>query len=178
MLEVRAKEKIAASYFKVFIDRADSNGMVHPQILTSEARSGRMSYPHVRHCRHCPRTTRPGCAAWSCPATDDERLITSDWDQIEMRLAAILSKDEGLLQAFRDADASGGDFFTSMGAQIYHEPGFTKKDPRRRIVKNAMYGSLYGAGPAKVAVTAKISLAEAVDDARRHLHARTPGCGV
>jgi DNA polymerase-1 len=160
MLEVRGKEKIAASYFKVFIDRADSNSMVHPQILTSEARSSRMSIRSPA-LQTLPKDDSAGVRGVVMPRTPDERLITSDWDQIEMRLAAILSKDEGLLAAFRDADANGGDFFTSMGADIYHDPSFTKKDPRRRVVKNAMYGSLYGAGSAKIAVTAKISLAEA-----------------
>jgi DNA polymerase I len=160
ILEVRSKEKIAASYFKVFIDRADSDGMVHPQILTSEARSSRMSIRQPA-LQTLPKDDSAGVRGVVLPREDDERLITSDWDQIEMRLAAIFSKDEGLLQAFRDADATGGDFFTSMGADIYHDPGFTKKDPRRRIVKNAMYGSLYGAGAIKIAATAKITLPEA-----------------
>jgi DNA polymerase I len=161
MLEVRAKEKIAKSYFKVFIDRADSDGMVHPSILTSEARSGRMSIRSPA-LQTLPKDDSVGVRGTVLPRCSQERLVTSDWDQIEMRLAAILSKDAGLLQAFRDADRDGGDFFTSMGADIYREPGFQKSDKRRRIVKNAMYGSLYGAGPAKVAITAKISLAEAV----------------
>jgi DNA polymerase-1 len=162
MLAVRSKEKMASSYFKVFIDRADSNGVVHPQILTSEARSSRMSIRQPA-LQTLPKDDSAGVRGVVMSREDDEDLFTSDYDQIEMRIAAILSQDQGLMKVFRDADASGGDFFTSMGSQIYHEPGFIKKDPRRRIVKNAMYGTLYGAGPAKVAVTAKISLAEAIE---------------
>lgn len=160
ILDVRSKEKIASSYFKVFIEHADADGVVHPQILTSEARSSRMSIRKPA-LQTLPKDDESGVRGVVMARADDEDLLTSDYDQIEMRLAAVFSKDAGLLQAFKDADATGGDFFTSMGAQIYREPGFTKKDRRRRIVKNSLYGSLYGAGAVKIAATAKIPLTEA-----------------
>lgn len=157
---VRDKEKIAKSYFSVFIDRADSNRLVHPQILTSEARSGRMSI-RAPALQTLPKDDSAGVRSVVLPRTDDEALISSDWDQIEMRLAAVFSKDPGLQQAFIDADATGGNFFVNMGAMIYQDPTFAKSDPRYRIVKNAMYGSLYGAGAVKIAATAQIGIPEA-----------------
>jgi DNA polymerase I-like protein with 3'-5' exonuclease and polymerase domains len=102
-----------------------------------------------------------GVRAVVLPRNSGELLISSDYDQIEMRLAAIFSRDPVLMQTFRDADASGGDFFTAMGQQIYHDLAFTKSDPRRGTIKSTMYGMLYGAGAVKIALTAKITAAEA-----------------
>ena len=157
---VRDREKIAKSYFSVFIDKADINGVVHPQILTSEARSSRMSIrgPALQT---LPKDDSAGVRSVVLARTDDEALISSDWDQIEMRLAAVFSKDAGLQQAFIDADATGGNFFVNMGSMIYQDPTFSKSNPLYRIVKNCLYGSLYGAGATKIAATAQIAPTEA-----------------
>ena len=45
-----------------------------------------------------------------------------------------------------EADATGGDFFTIMGREIYADPAFRKADKRRGLVKNTIYGKAYGAG--------------------------------
>jgi DNA polymerase-1 len=59
--------------------------------------------------------------------------------------------------AFRDADATGGDFFVGLGKQIYNDENFSKKDPRRGLVKGTMYGSAYGSGIQKMAETAGVT---------------------
>jgi len=83
-------------------------------------------------------------------------LVSSDWSQIEMRLMAHFSQDPRLAQAFRDADASGGDFFVELGKEIYADASFTKEDKRRGLVKNTLYGAAYGAGVTKMAETAGV----------------------
>lgn len=83
-------------------------------------------------------------------------LITTDFAQIEMRLLAHFSKDKDLQQAFRDADASGGDFFVEVGKSVYSDPGFQKSDKRRGLIKNVSYGLAYGAGTAKMAESAGV----------------------
>lgn len=160
MVAVRYKEKLAASYFDTFIERADGNGLVHSQILTSEAKTGRMSIRNPA-LQTLAKGDAAGVRAVVLPRNSGELLISSDYDQIEMRLAAIFSRDPVLMQTFADADASGGDFFTAMGQQIYHDLAFTKADPRRGTIKSTMYGMLYGAGAVKIALTAKVPLHEA-----------------
>lgn len=90
------------------------------------------------------------------PRQGDQWLISTDLDQVEFRIFAHLSQDEGLLNTFRTADATGGDPFTEIGKQVYSDPNFTKKDPRRGLVKSTIYGRLYGAGVAKMAQTAGV----------------------
>jgi DNA polymerase-1 len=72
-------------------------------------------------------------------------FITIDAAQIEMRLAAALSEDEGLIQAFYEADHGGADFYSGVAGQLFGET-VAKSDPRRQAVKTMSYAKLYGAG--------------------------------
>jgi len=90
------------------------------------------------------------------PRHDGEVFVTADLDQVEFRLMANFSEDPKLMQLFLDADASGGDVFTSIMRQVYKNDGLQKSDPRRKLIKGYVYGSLYGAGIAKQALTAGV----------------------
>jgi DNA polymerase-1 len=100
--------------------------------------------------------------------------MSCDLEQVEARVFSCLSKDEGLIELFNYCDSSGEDFFTQIGRQVYSEPGMTKEDKRRQLLKNMMYGRLYGAGNEKMAITAGVpaSQMKAVNDS---FDARFPG---
>jgi DNA polymerase-1 len=156
ILAIRRREKLASSYFDTFIERADADSLVHASILPSEAKTGRMQIRNPA-LQTLPKDGASGVRNVVLPRREGEALITADYDQIEMRLAAVFSRDAGLIKTFEEADRIGPDFFTAMGRQIYHDPLMEKGDPRRHKIKSTMYGTAYGAGPNKIAVTAKIS---------------------
>lgn len=160
ILALRGNEKLANSYFGNFIDFSDANGFVHAQINTLSARTGRMSITGPA-LQTLPKRGSSIVRDVVLPRYDDHVLVSSDYSQIEQRLIALASGDEQLIEAFRVADSTGGDFFVEMGKIIFRDPDFQKTDKRRGITKNCMYGMSYGAGPAKLAVTAGISVAEA-----------------
>lgn len=177
VLRYRKLTKIAGSYLESFVELADHDGLVHASIETLAARTGRMSIrrPGLQ------TLPKPGESAESrvvrravIPNNDGDALISSDLNQIEMRLAGVESLDPGLIAAFEHADSTGEDFFAAMGAIVYREPDFQKSDPRRKIVKNTMYGMLYGAGPPKIAATAGITVDEA-RNARSSILSAFPG---
>ncbi|MFI9309121.1 DNA polymerase I [Streptomyces triculaminicus] len=69
-----------------------------------------------------------------------ESLMTADYSQIELRVMAHLSEDEGLIEAF----ASGEDLHTTVASQVF---GVAKDevDPEmRRKIKAMSYGLAYG----------------------------------
>jgi DNA polymerase-1 len=67
-------------------------------------------------------------------------LLTADYSQIEMRIMAHLSEDQGLIEAFR----SGMDFHTVMAARVFAtDPGEITGEMRSRI-KAMNYGLAYG----------------------------------
>ncbi|MBL4644615.1 MAG: DNA polymerase I, partial [Candidatus Pacebacteria bacterium] len=69
-------------------------------------------------------------------------LVALDYSQIELRIAAILSRDEKLLSVFRD----GGDIHAAVAAQVF-DVAVEKVDAEmRRQAKVINFGILYGMG--------------------------------
>jgi DNA polymerase-1 len=67
-------------------------------------------------------------------------LLTADYSQIELRIMAHLSKDSGLIEAFR----TGEDLHTTMAARVFDvAPDAVDAEMRRRI-KAMSYGLAYG----------------------------------
>jgi DNA polymerase-1 len=154
ILGVRSAEKMGNSYFKNFLEM-NTDGIVHPSIKTMGARTGRMSVinPALQTIPRGDATVRDAFI----PRRAGEVIISCDYSQVEMRLLAHFSRDPVLQNAFREADATGGDFFVGLGKQIYGDPDFSKKDPRRGLVKGTLYGSAYGSGIQKMAETAGVT---------------------
>lgn len=154
VLSTRKADKLAGTYFRNFLNYA-RDGLLHPNINTLAARTGRMSVtqPALQTLNKGDSTVRNAFI----PRNEGEGILRADYEQVEMRLIAHFSEDVNLIAAFNEADATGGDFFTVIGKQIYG-PGFTKADKRRGLVKNVMYASGYGAGIPKIAATAGVPL--------------------
>ncbi len=86
-----------------------------------------------------------------------EALLTADYSQIEMRLMAHLSEDEGLIEAFN----SGEDLHTTVASRVFGvEPSEVDPEMRRKI-KAMSYGLAYGLSPFGLAQQLAITPAEA-----------------
>jgi DNA polymerase-1 len=171
---MRKNAKIASTYFANLVETArlyDGGYYVHANIRTLGARTSRMSIsdpPLQQLPKSSPLVRR------AFIPRHGRKIISTDYSQIEMREMAHFSEDAGLVEAFRHADATGGDFFVEMGKQIYSQPDFQKKDKRRGLVKNTMYGSAYGAGVAKMAESAGVLVTE-MEPVVRQIAATFPG---
>lgn len=152
--DVRAAEKMSNTYFKNFLEM-NNDGVVHPSVKTMGARTGRMSVTDPA-LQTIPKDDKFGVRGAFIRRNPGEILISCDYSQVEMRLLAHFSGDAALQAAFREADATGGDFFVSIGRQIYNDPNFSKKDKRRGLMKNVMYGAAYGSGIQKMADAAGV----------------------
>ena len=69
-----------------------------------------------------------------------ECLMTADYSQIEMRIMAHLSEDEGLIEAFR----SGRDFHSITAARVFDLPADDIGTEQRAKIKAMNYGLAYG----------------------------------
>lgn len=156
-LNQRKADKLASSYFLNFLEGND-NGVLHPQIKTLAARTGRMSItdPALQTLPSNDPTVRHAFI----PRGEDQGIVSSDLDQVELRLMASFSNDKNLIELFNEADRSGGDVFTSIMRDVYRDKTLVKSDPRRKHIKSSVYGGLYGAGVAKRALTAGVSTAQ------------------
>lgn len=164
-LAVRRDEKIAGSYLENFVDMKDGDDLVHASIETLAARTGRMSVrdPGLQTLPKPALESEYRVVREAVVSRPDHALVSCDFDQIELRIAASLSRDEGLIEAFKVADSGDTDFFTALARGVYHDPDLVKKDPRRDRIKTLCYASLYGASVRRMAIAAGVSLDEMHD---------------
>ena len=154
VLAARKSEKLAQSYFRNIVDM-QIDGLLHPSINTLAARTSRMSItdPALQTLPKRDKLVRKAFI----PRNEDEVIMSCDLEQVEARVFSCLSGDTGLIDLFNFCDSTGEDFFTQIGREVYSEPGMVKEDARRQLLKNMMYGRLYGAGNAKMALTAGVA---------------------
>jgi DNA polymerase-1 len=125
------------------IPLVDSAGRIHTTLSQTVAATGRLSSQEP-NLQNIPVRTAEGRRIRSAFIAGDDYsgLMTADYSQIEMRIMAHLSQDEGLIAAFN----SGEDLHTTMAALVFSvEPTAVDADLRRRI-KAMSYGLAYGLG--------------------------------
>ena len=86
-----------------------------------------------------------------------ETLLTADYSQIEMRIMAHLSEDEGLIEAFN----TGEDLHRFVGSRIFGVAPSEVTTAMRSKVKAMSYGLVYGLSEYGLAKQLRISNAEA-----------------
>lgn len=84
-------------------------------------------------------------------------LMTADYSQIEMRIMAHLSRDDGLIEAFN----TGEDLHSFVAARAFGVPIDEVTGELRRRVKAMSYGLAYGLSAYGLAAQLKISTEEA-----------------
>ncbi len=171
VLGVRHIDKVIGTYLEGFLEKADSDDLVHASIHPMAARTGRMSItdPALQTLHRDDKVVRG-----SFIPREGHVFISCDADQVELRCAAILAKDQGLIEAFHEADQPGGlDFFSGVASQLFNDT-VRKGDPRRQVTKNMSYCYIYGGGLEKMALTAGVSI-EQMKPIREAFMKRFPG---
>ena len=130
-----------------FLAAADPAGRVHPQVNTLRAKTARMSItsPALQTLKkHDPRLRR-------CFVADPGHvLISCDFSQVEIRVAAALADDPTLKRVI----TSGTDIHDATATLMYGQ-GFT--DEQRTISKRATFGTIYGGGARALASQTGVS---------------------
>jgi DNA polymerase-1 len=117
------------------------DGRIHTTYLQTIAATGRLSSTDP-NLQNIPIRTDEGRRIREVfiVGPDHESLLTADYSQIEMRIMAHLSGDEGLIEAFR----SGEDLHRFVGARVFAvEPADVTAAMRSKI-KAMSYGLAYG----------------------------------
>lgn len=153
--KVRKADKMINTYFQNFRDKTTSDGRLHASIHPCAAKTSRMSIsdPSLQNLPTDDELVRAAVIA-----EEGHTLISCDYNQLEMRLAAHFSNDQNLIDTFAKADGPGGQpFFLEVAADVFQEQ-ITKSDKRYGLTKNVGYGYLFGAGLDKMAATAGVSV--------------------
>ncbi|GAA2011239.1 DNA polymerase-1 [Nakamurella flavida] len=133
---------------------------IHTTYQQTVAATGRLSStdPNLQNIPVRTQEGRQIRRAFIAPAAD-WTLLTADYSQIEMRIMAHLSQDEGLITAFR----SGEDLHTFVAMRAFGIPAEEVTPERRRRIKAMSYGLAYGLSAYGLSGQLKISVDEAKD---------------
>ena len=124
------------------MEHQDPDGYIRASYLQLGADTGRMSCRNP-NLQQVPRDSGFRKAA---RAKDGYVFVVADFGQMELRLAAAVSKDPIMIDAFqRDID-----LHTLTAEAIYPEPtdDEAEQKARRQVAKSANFGLLYGSGAA------------------------------
>lgn len=140
-----------------FLECADPAGYVHPDMNTLRARTARMSVtdPPLQTLRK-PSDKDPGSGRLRhCFMADPGHvLISCDFDQVEVRVTAALSRDPRLLGTILARE----DVHDTTARALYG-PDFSKA--QRNIGKRATFGTIYGGGADALASQTGVPVGEA-----------------
>ncbi|OPF75172.1 DNA polymerase I [Streptomyces antioxidans] len=116
-------------------------GRIHTSFNQTVAATGRLSSTDP-NLQNIPVRTDEGRAIRRGFVVGDgfESLMTADYSQIELRVMAHLSADEGLIEAF----TSGEDLHTTVASQVFSVEKSAVDPEMRRKIKAMSYGLAYG----------------------------------
>lgn len=138
-------------------DRWREGFFLYPQVNTTRTATGRFSYdkPNLQQIPK-GRDNALGKEIRKC-LTHEGGVSVADYSQVELRIAAALSGEPTLLEAF----AAGGDPHGETAAKVFGKPFKDVTPVERHAAKTVNFGILFGAGPNRLATELRISLEEA-----------------
>jgi len=135
-----------------------ADGRIHTTYVQTGTSTGRLSSENPNLQNIPVRSERGRLIRDAFVVGDDfETLLTADYSQIEMRILAHLSQDEGLIEAFK----SGEDLHKFVGSRIYGVKPEEVTSAMRSKVKAMSYGLVYGLSEYGLAKQLRISNADA-----------------
>ena len=135
-----------------------SDGRIHTNYVQTGTSTGRLS-SEAPNLQNIPIKTERGREIRDAFEVSKgfETLLTADYSQIEMRIMAHLSEDDGLIEAFN----TGEDLHRFVGARIFGVSPSDVTPAMRSKVKAMSYGLVYGLSEYGLAKQLRISNGEA-----------------
>ncbi|MFH7829141.1 DNA polymerase I [Kluyvera chengduensis] len=141
ILEYRGLAKLKSTYTdKLPLMINPKTGRVHTSYHQAVTATGRLSStdPNLQNIPVRNEEGRRIRQAFIAP--EDYLIVSADYSQIELRIMAHLSRDEGLLKAF----AEGKDIHRATAAEVFGLPLESVSNEQRRSAKAINFGLIYG----------------------------------
>jgi DNA polymerase-1 len=159
ILSYRKLKKLLSTYVDPLPKLVNAGtGRVHTHYMQTVASTGRLSSKDP-NLQNIPIRTEEGRHIRKAfiPADENHVLLAADYSQVELRVAAAMSGDPGLCEAFKQ----GIDIHTATAAKVF-EVGIDEVDRTQRSQAKAVnFGILYGQGVFGLAEELGIKRAEA-----------------
>jgi len=170
MLKHREYAKLRGTYADALPKLVDEASTLHTTFSLSAAATGRLS-SNEPNLQHIPVRTDLGKRIRKAfIAREGNVFVSADYSQFELRLAAVLSGDDDLIESFND----GLDIHTRTAAQVYGVAMEDVSKAQRRDAKVINFGILYGMSPHGLSVATGMNVKEAKDFIDRYFELRKP----
>jgi DNA polymerase-1 len=159
ILDYRQMVKLKSTYVDALPTMINpKTGRVHTTYNQFVAATGRLSSINP-NLQNIPIRTDRGREIRKAfvPRDKDHVLFAADYSQIELRIMAAFSKDESMLDAFKN----GKDIHAATAAKIFQVPLEEVTSDMRRKAKTANFGIIYGISAFGLSQRLNISRAEA-----------------
>ncbi|HBX70576.1 MAG TPA: DNA polymerase I [Chloroflexi bacterium] len=160
ILEHRELSKLQSTYVEALPQQVNpQTGRVHTSYNQAGSRTGRLasSDPNLQN---IPIRTELGRKVrHAFVAAPSKQLLAVDYSQVELRIAAHMAQDEGMLAAFR----AGQDIHAATAAAIFGVPLEAVTKDQRRHAKAVNFGLIYGMSSFGLTRSTDLTLAEAED---------------
>jgi DNA polymerase-1 len=166
LLSYRQLSKLKSTYVDALPALVNPrSGRVHTSFNQTIAATGRLSSSDP-NLQNIPIRTEIGRSIREAfvPGDEDSLMMSADYSQIELRVMAHISGDEGLAEAFRNKE----DVHTTTAAKVFGvSPNGLTRDIRRKA-KEVNFGIMYGIGPFGLANRLEITQTEAKEIIARY----------
>ncbi len=142
ILRYRELQKLLSTYIDNLPDMVDKDGRLRTTFIQTGAATGRMASQNP-NLQNIPIRSEEGRAVrGGFVAAEGNVLVAIDYSQIELRIAAILSDDKGLIEIFKN----GEDVHAGVASRVFNVPAEEVTGNMRRHAKVINFGILYGMG--------------------------------
>jgi DNA polymerase-1 len=166
--QYREAAKLKNTYVDILPKLVDEKSRVHTTFNTTVAPTGRLSSADPNLQSIPVRTELGRQIRTAFIAEKGNMLISADYSQFELRLAAALSGEESMIEAFNKDE----DIHVQTAALVF---GVDQKDitkQQRYAAKAVNFGIMYGQGPHGLSATSGLEYGEAREFIRKYFEVR------
>lgn len=168
--QYREVAKLKNTYVDTLPLQVDDNSRLHTTFGLTNAQTGRLnsSDPNLQNIP--TRTDLGRHIRTAFVAGKGNKLVSADYSQFELRLAAVLAKDDELIEMFN----RGADIHATTAALVYEREPEDVTKQMRSAAKVINFGILYGMSPHGLSIATGMTREQAVQFIDRYKSVRQP----
>ena len=157
IIHYREIMKLLSTYIAPLIEQVAADGRIHSTFTQNVTATGRLSSLNPNLQNIPVRSEEGKRIRQGFVAPEGKILVSADYSQFELRLAAVLAGDEALVSDFNHDI----DIHTKTAAEVYQIPMEEVTKLQRRVAKVINFGIMYGMSPKGLSDATEMNFFEA-----------------
>ena len=157
IIRYRETMKLLSTYIAPLIEQVAADGRIHSTFTQNVTATGRLSSLNPNLQNIPVRSEEGKRIRRGFVAPEGKVLVSADYSQFELRLAAVLAGDEALVSDFNH----DVDIHTKTAAEVFQIPMEEVTKLQRRVAKVINFGIMYGMSPKGLSDATEMNFFEA-----------------